>query len=190
MIIFETEQLSQEIAKHIEEFDVNQTVKQHMMALERELQYNKESLQATIEELETANEELQATNEELMASNEELQSTNEELQSVNEELHTVNAEYQMKIRELIRLNNDMDNLLTNTNIGTVFLDNELNVRRFTPGVQGNINLLKQDVGRPLHHLSHNLKSIDLSDLARRVLTTQTGVEQQVVNQRGRLIYSG
>ena len=184
LIIFETEQLSEETAKHIEEFDVSQTVKQHMMALERELQYNKESLQATIEELETANEELQATNEELMASNEELQSTNEELQSVNEELHTVNAEYQMKIRELIRLNNDMDNLLTNTNIGTVFLDNELNVRRFTPGIQGNINLLKQDVGRPLHHLSHNLKNLNLSDLAQRVLNTQTGIEQEVVNQRG------
>ncbi|MCB0167826.1 MAG: PAS domain-containing protein [Anaerolineae bacterium] len=184
LIIFETEQLSEETVRHIEEFDVNQTVKQHMMALERELQYNKESLQATIEELETANEELQATNEELMASNEELQSTNEELQSVNEELHTVNAEYQMKIRELIRLNNDMDNLLTNTNIGTVFLDNELNVRRFTPGIQDNINLLKQDVGRPLHHLSHKLKDLDLSELARRVLSTQTGIEQQVTNQRG------
>ena len=90
-----------------------------------------ENLQATIEELEPRTRKLQATNEELLAGNEELQSTNEELQSVNEELHTVNTEYQSKILELTELNNDLDNLIASTRIATLFLDEDLTVRRFT-----------------------------------------------------------
>ncbi|MCB0196178.1 MAG: PAS domain-containing protein [Anaerolineae bacterium] len=186
LIIFESADVSEETKSHIEQYDLSEAVKQRMITLERDLQYNKENLQATIEELETANEELQATNEELLASNEELQSTNEELQSVNEELHTVNAEYQMKIRELIRLNNDMDNLLTNTYIGAIFLDSELNVRKFTSAAQQNVNLLKQDVGRPLEHLSHNLVDVDLVNISDHVLNTHTAIEQEVKDQRGNI----
>lgn len=126
---------------------------QHLLDLEKEIQYTRENLQTTIEELQTANEELQATNEELLASNEELQSTNEELNSVNEELNTVNAEYQSKITELTELNNDMDNLLRSTEIGTIFLDINLHIRKFTPAVVKEINLLRQDIGRPLTDLS-------------------------------------
>ena len=116
-------------------------------ALEEELRYTKENLQATIEEMETSNEELQATNEELVASNEELQSTNEELHSVNEELYTVNAEYQRKIAELTELTDDMDNLLLSTDVGTIFLDRELCIRKFTPKIAETFNLLPQDLGR-------------------------------------------
>ncbi|TVQ11491.1 MAG: PAS domain S-box protein [Bacteroidetes bacterium] len=133
------------------EYDTNQQIKD----LELELKYTRENLQATIEELGTSNEELQATNEELIASNEELQSTNEELQSVNEELYTVNSEYQNKIDILTQLNNDINNLLKNTNIGTVFLDRNLLIRKFTPAVTSAINILDMDIGRPIHHISHN-----------------------------------
>jgi len=125
-------------------------------ALERELQYVREHLQATIEELETSNEELQATNEELVAANEELQSTNEELHSVNEELHTVNAEHQRKIEELTDLTADMDNLLRSTRIGTIFLESELRIRRYTPEAAAVFNLLDQDLGRPLSHFASTL----------------------------------
>ena len=114
--------------------------------LEREIQFTRENLQATIEEL-------QATNEELLASNEELQSTNEELQSVNEELNTVNAEYQNKVLELTELNMDMDNLLTSSDIPTIFLDKKLRIRKFTRAMTGEVNLMEQDVGRAVTDLS-------------------------------------
>ena len=120
--------------------------------LQAELQFAQENLRATIEELETSNEELQATNEELLASNEELQSTNEELQSVNEELLTVNAEYQAKIIELTELSADVDNLLRSTSIATLFLDQSLQIRRFTPDVAALVHLMPRDVGRSVQHL--------------------------------------
>lgn len=137
-----------------EELDFDEKVSQRINELELELQLNKENLQATIEELETSNEELQATNEELLASNEELQSTNEELQSVNEELYTVNAEYQDKINELAELNNDMQNLLSSTNIGKIFLDSDLRIRKFTPPINAEIELLPHDEGRRISDFSH------------------------------------
>ena len=120
------------------EIDLDQVSREQLAALEAELRHTKENLQAAIEELETRNEELQASNEELLASNEELQSTNEELQSVNEELYTVNAEYQRKITELTELTNDMDNLLASTEVGTIFLDGQLRIRKFTPQVGGDL----------------------------------------------------
>ena len=121
--------------------------------LENELRSTSESLQTTIEELETSNEELQATNEELTASNEELQSTNEELHSVNEELYTVSAEHQRKIVELTELTDDMDNLLRSTQIGTIFLDADAKIRRYTPAATKAFNLMPHDVGRPISHVT-------------------------------------
>ncbi len=142
------------------------------LQMEQELIDTRQSLQAAIEELETTNEELQASNEELMAANEELQSTNEELQSMNEELHTVNAEHQQKISELADLNTDMDNLLRSTEIGTIFLDEEMRIRKFTPVVQEKFNLQAIDIGRPLAHFASTFSSTDntmLLDEAQAVL---------------------
>ncbi len=135
-------------------YDAQADQTQRITDLEQELQMSRENLQATVEELETSNEELQATNEELLAANEELQSTNEELQSVNEELYTVNAEYQNKITELSQLNNDIDNLLASADIGTLFLDVEMRIRKFTPSIAKTINLLPHDIGRPLADLGN------------------------------------
>ncbi|MEM8874694.1 MAG: chemotaxis protein CheB [Planctomycetota bacterium] len=154
-----------------DDFDASGANEETIVTLEQELQYTKETLQSTIEELETANEELNATNEELIASNEELQSTNEELHSVNEELHTVNAEYQQKITELTQLTDDMNNLLSSTAIGTVFVDRDLNVRRFTPSIKGLFNLRDADLGRPLAEISPVVKYSALIDDARMVLET-------------------
>jgi two-component system CheB/CheR fusion protein len=135
-------------------YDAESDQGQRIRDLEHELQMSRENLQATVEELETSNEELQATNEELLASNEELQSTNEELQSVNEELYTVNAEYQSKIAELTELNDDIDNLLASSQVGTIFLDADLRIRKFTTAITRELNLLPHDVGRPIADLAH------------------------------------
>ena len=145
-----TEKKSISGAKHI---DIKMQVNQRVNELEKELQMTREILQATVEELETSNEELQSSNEELIASNEELQSTNEELQSVNEELYTVNSEYQVKIEELTRLNNDLDNLLKNTEIGALYLDRSLCIRKITPIVSKITKILPTDVGRPISHIA-------------------------------------
>ncbi|MEO0407847.1 MAG: response regulator, partial [Cyanobacteria bacterium P01_A01_bin.135] len=160
-------------------FDGGEEAAQQISELEYELQQTRENLQVTIEELETANEEQQATNEELLASNEELQSTNEELQSVNEELYTVNGEYQSKIDELTQLNNDIDNLLRSTDIGVIFLDADLQIRRYTPAATRTVNIKSTDVGRPLTDLTNNLKCPDLVDLLQRVNETKTAHEEEV-----------
>ena len=110
-------------------------------------------IRAKVEELETSNEELQSTNEELIASNEELQSTNEELQSVNEELHTVNAEYRMKLDELTGMTEDMDNLLVSAEIGALYLDQKLCIRKITPIVKAMTNLVENDIGRSVFHVT-------------------------------------
>jgi two-component system CheB/CheR fusion protein len=160
-------------------FDAGGEAAQQITELEYELQQTRENLQVTIEELETTNEEQQATNEELLASNEELQSTNEELQSVNEELYTVNGEYQSKIGELTQLNYDIDNLLRSTDIGVVFLDPALNIRKFTPAVTESINIKPSDIGRPLADLTNNLDCPDLLPLIQSVLTTAEPIEREV-----------
>ncbi len=131
-----------------------------ILELEEDLKETRENLQATVEELETSNEELQATNEELLSSNEELQSTNEELQSVNEELHTVNAEHQLRITDLATLNDDIDNLLKSTEIGTIFLDREMRVRKFTPAIRQQFNLGEHDIHRPITHFTTRFGEAD------------------------------
>ena len=166
-------------------YDLDREAEQRIRDLEAELQFTRENLQATVEELETSNEELQATNEELLASNEELQSTNEELQSVNEELYTVNAEYQTKIAELSQLNNDLDNLIAGSGIATLFLDEELRVRRYTPALTALFRIIDGDLGRPLADLNHQLVDLDLSRLARQVQIERSHVEREVRSQDNR-----
>jgi two-component system CheB/CheR fusion protein len=161
------------------ELDADEASREHVDSLETELRYTRENLQATIEELETSNEELQASNEELVASNEELQSTNEELHSVNEELYTVNAEYQKKISELTEMTDDMDNLLRSTEVGTIFLDENLCIRKFTPQIGKAFDLLPQDVGRRIDTFSHNIRFSGLHEAVAEVLKTGQPFEKDV-----------
>lgn len=158
-----------------------------IIQLEQELNAKEEYLQTAIEELEVSSEDLKSTNEELQSANEELQSTNEELetskeelQSMNEELITVNAEHQGKIEELSRANNDMNNLLAGTGVGTIFVDHQLRIRRFTPSATQVINLIPSDIGRPLNHISSNLTGLrDLAADIQSVLDTLMPIETQV-----------
>ena len=162
-------------------------------ALRLELRAKDEYLQSTHEELESSNEELKSSNEEMQSVNEELQSTNEELetskeelQSVNEELGTVNAELQSKVADLSRANNDMNNLLAGTGIGTVFVDHQLRIKRFTPAASAIINLILSDVGRPVSHIVSNLVGYDrlVADV-QGVLDTLTPKEVSVQTADGR-----
>lgn len=170
------------------DIDVGQLSRDQMGTLQAELDYTKENLQSAIEQLEAGNEELQSSNEELMSSNEELQSTNEELQSVNEELYTVNAEYQSKIAELTELTNDMDNLLASTEIGTIFLDEKLRIRKFTPQVAEMFNLLPQDVGRSIETFTSAMNQPELVSDVRRVLASGERIEREVRDRNGHAFF--
>ena len=144
-----------------------------------ELQVMREEKQTSQEELKSANEELQSTNEELQSTNEELTTSKEEMQSLNEELQTVNAELQVKVTDLSSVNNDMNNLLNSMEIATVFLDNSLNIRRFTSHAIRLFKLIGSDVGRPLSDIVSHLDYPQLHQDAQDVLRTLVFVEKQI-----------
>lgn len=160
--------------------------------LEKELQHTREEMQSTLEEMQTSQEELKSSNEELQSTNEELQSTNEELttskeemQSLNEELQTVNAELQSKVDEFSRVNNDMKNLLNSTDIATLFLDKELNIRRFTNQATKIFKLIKSDIGRPFTDQVSDLIYPELASDAIEVLRTLIFIQKQIPAKDGR-----
>ena len=150
-----------------------------------ELQSAREEMQTSQEELKSRNEELQSTNEELQSTNEELTTSKEEMQSMNEELHTVNQELTSKVDELSLASDDMNNLLNSTDIATLFLDNELKVRRFTTQAAGIIKLIPGDAGRPVTDLANVFDSPALAVDAREVLRTLVASEARVPTQDGR-----
>jgi two-component system CheB/CheR fusion protein len=159
--------------------------------LEKELIYTKQQLHTTIEQMETSLEELKSTNEELQSTNEELQSTNEEalttkeeMQSLNEELMTINLQYQNKAEELTQLNNDMKNLLDNTEIGTIFMDNQLNILRFTPQVTKLFNVIPSDVGRSITHIVSNFDYPSIENAIMLVIEKLVGKEIEVKTKKG------
>jgi len=148
--------------------------------LEAELRSSKEDLQQTIEDVRAANEELMSVNEELQSSNEELETSKEELQSLNEELTTANTQLAAKIVELEAANNDLDNLLTSTNVATVFLDKRLHVRRFTPSAIKLFSFVASDIGRPIGNI-HQLFTdaallVDAAAVLRQPLTPKAEVQ--------------
>ena len=160
-------------------------LKQEMRAKEEYLRATNEELATTNEELKSSNEELQSVNEELQSTNEELETSKEEMQSLNEELSTVNTELQQKVADLTRANNDINNLLAGTGVGTVFVDFDLNIKRFTPAAIQLINLIQNDIGRPVGHLASNLMGYDrLVEDVQAVLDSLVPREIEVQNRKG------
>jgi len=155
-------------------------------ALKLELRAKEEYLQSTHEELESSTEEMQSVNEELQSTNEELETSKEELQSLNEELGTVNVELHNKVADLSRANNDMNNLLAGTGIGTVFVDHQLRILRFTPAASVITNMILSDVGRPVAHIVSNLIDYDhlVADV-KEVLNTLVPKEAEVQTRDGK-----
>ncbi|MFJ7311500.1 chemotaxis protein CheB [Pseudomonas sp. NPDC098747] len=164
---------------------------ERIKVLERDLTYTRENLQASINELQNTNEELSSTNEELQSTNEELQSSNEELEtsreeleSINEELVTVNAELQDKIEQLGDMQNDMKNFLDSTHIGTIFLNAQLTIRRFTRDAAKIYSLIPSDVGRPLADITSCLDGTDLLVPAQQVIDTLIPYDVEVCTTSG------
>ncbi len=160
-------------------------VRKELQQAREELQVLRDEMQTSQEELKSTNEEFQSANEELQSTNEELTTSKEELQSMNEELQTVNHEQQARMEELSQTNSDMKNLLNSTDIATVFLDNELRLRRFTTSAVKIINLIPSDVGRPITDITTSLQYPELPQDAREVLRTLIPVEKQAVAGDGR-----
>jgi two-component system CheB/CheR fusion protein len=193
MVIFE-DQNETEIANITSKNENKNETFTEILALEQELNSTKEFLRSTIEELEGANqelkasfEELQSSNEELQSSNEELETSKEELQSMNEEMITVNNELQLKNNELAQSYGDMNNLLATTQIGTLFLDRELKIRRFTPSIVNIINIITSDIGRPMIDLSLNIQYTSFIKDIKKVMEQLEPI-QRVVNGKDNLSY--
>ena len=160
--------------------DIDSSLHRRISDLEQELHSTRHSLQLTIEELQSSNEKLDLANEELISSNEELQSTNEELKSVNEDLYAVNSELESRNQELLRLNRDHDNLLSSTEVGTIFLDEQLRIRRFSSAISTFMKLMPQDLGRPIDHIAYELGSPqEFRERLQQVLESGLRHEQEI-----------
>jgi len=160
--------------------------------LEAELQQTKEQLQLTIEQSETSTEELKASNEELQAINEELRSateeletSKEELQSINEELITVNFELKVKVEETGKINDDLQNLITSTDIATVFVDRSMRIKWFTPRATDIFSIISNDAGRSLLDITHRLDYNDLAGDASQAFESLRTIEREVTSNDGR-----
>ena len=163
---------------------VDPAISDELVRLQEEIQALRQAMRASEEELQAANEELQSTNEELQSANEELTTSKEEAQSMNEELQTINAELQTKLDDLALAQSDMQNLLNSTDIATLFLDKDLNVRRFTDKITRIIHLREGDIGRPLSDLASTLNYPGLHDDAKETLRTLAFSEKQISTTDG------
>jgi two-component system CheB/CheR fusion protein len=160
--------------------DTGKSKDNYIISLEHELEEVRNNLNLAVEDLETTNEELQSSNEELLSANEELQSSNEELQSLNEELHTLNTEHQLKIKELVELNDDLNNYFRSTDIAQIFLDKNLNIRKYNPSSASLINFIDSDIGRPLSHISNNIRYTNFLHDVQQVMRDKQTIEKEVV----------
>ena len=158
---------------------------QYTVNLEEELKEMKVKLHSAYERLDASNENMQSFNEELISANEEMQSTNEEMQSVNEELHTINADYQLKNKELLEINDDLNNYFRSNINGQLFINNDLLLMKFSPGTVKQINLLETDIGRPLSNISTNIKFETIIDDIKQVLAEGTVITKEIETNNGR-----
>jgi two-component system CheB/CheR fusion protein len=165
-------------------FDEKVYLDHYTKSLEDEVKELKEQLQASYERLDASNENMQSFNEELISANEEMQSTNEEMQSVNEELHTINSDYQIKNKELIEINDDLNNYFRSNINGQLIINNDLELIKFSPSAVNQINLLETDIGRPLSNITTNIKFETIISDIEQVLLNGTVIRKEIETQNG------
>jgi two-component system CheB/CheR fusion protein len=166
--------------------ETERTASDQLLSLQEELELTRARLRSSREESDSANEELRAANEELQSINEEYRSTaeeletsKEELQSINEELQTVNQELKIKLESVSRANNDLQNLMAATDVGTLFLDTSLSIKRFTPPLAALFNITSNDEGRPITDFTHRLEYAEFAHDARTVLRELSPIEREI-----------
>ena len=160
-------------------------MEEEIVRLRSQMRATIEQYEMQVEEAKAGNEELQAMNEELRSTAEELETSQEELQSLNEELQTVNQELKVKIEELSHANNDMRNLMSSTEIGTIFVDRNLRVKLFTPRMCDIFNLIAADVGRSLLDITSKLMIDNLAADVELVLERLQPIEREMQTRDGR-----
>jgi two-component system, chemotaxis family, CheB/CheR fusion protein len=158
---------------------------QYTINIEEELKEAKDKLRSVYEELDASNENMQSFNEELISANEEMQSTNEEMQSINEELDTINSSYQLKNKELLEINDDLDNYFRSNVNGQLIISDDLVLVKFSPGTVKQINLLESDIGRPLSHITTNIKFETIIEDIRKVITDGSIITKEVETNNGK-----
>ena len=185
LVLFSEEKAQKKVKNEEEYFDRERHSLRFVEDLNSELEEYRQKLKEALEALKVSDENIDSYNEELISNNEEMQSTNEELQSVNEELQTVNNEYQLKIKELADLNDDLNNYFKGTLNGQIYVDKNLIVRKFTPSAIQQVNLKESDVGRPLADISTNIKFSILTDDIKRVISASSPSEKEIQTNDGK-----
>lgn len=179
LVLFGQEEEVMKADKDVEVFQMEKHSLRYLDDMNTELAETKQKLKEALTAVKISNESIDSYNEELISSNEEMQSTNEELQSVNEELQTVNTEYQLKIKELAELNDDLNNYFKGTLNGQIYVDRNLIVRKFTPSAIIQVNLKDSDIGRSLRDISTNIKFDVLSEDISMVISSGTTTEKEI-----------
>ncbi len=166
-------------------FDEKVFLDKYTLDIQNEVKELKAKLNNTYDQLDRSNDNMQSFNEELLSANEEMQSTNEEMQSVNEELHTVNTDYQLKNKELQEINDDLNNYFRSNINGQLFVDNDMKLMKFSPGAVRQINLVESDVGRPISHISTNIKLATITEDIKKVLEKGSVITKEMETNDGK-----
>lgn len=185
LVLFNEGKGKQVVEKDQGFYKPDQHTKAYLATLEEELKETKEALQSAIDTLESNNENMESFNEELLSANEEMQSGNEELESVNEELQTINHEHQSAIKELTVLNDDLNNYFRSNVNGQLYVDNDLLLKKYSPGAVKHINLRESDIGRPLTNITTNIKFETLAEDIKMVVANGDTITKEVQSSSGK-----
>lgn len=185
MVTFTADKIIKTSKKEALDFDDAVFLDQYTLSLEQELNEVKDKLSSAYEQLDASNENMQSFNEEMISANEEMQSTNEEMQSVNEELDTINSEYQLKNKELLEINDDLNNYFRSNINGQLFINKDLLLMKFSPGTVKQINLLETDIGRPLSNITTNIKFETLIEDIKDVLDNGAVITKEIETNNGK-----